>query len=104
MSCKASTQTGEPDAMSTSVVVYAQDRSAGLGRRPLAPTYKPVVERGAQVILSFDVEEHHRIEAAAGLDLDPALVAHYDRRVAPPTYWLLDQLERHDIRATFFIL
>ena len=58
----------------------------------------------SQVILSFDVEEHHRIEAAAGLNVDPALKAHYDGRVAPPTYWLLDQLARHDIRATFFVL
>ena len=57
-----------------------------------------------QVILSFDVEEHHRIEAAAGLDLDPALKAHYRGRLGPPTYWLLEQLERHGIRATFFVV
>jgi polysaccharide deacetylase family protein (PEP-CTERM system associated) len=58
----------------------------------------------AQVILSFDVEEHHRIEAAAGLDVAPALKAHYGRRVASATRWLLDELARHDIRATFFVV
>ena len=34
-------------------------------------------------ILSFDVEEHHRIEAAAGLEIAPELKAHYGERVGP---------------------
>ena len=57
-----------------------------------------------QVVLSFDVEEHDRIEAAAGLSLDEAQKAYYRNRLALPTQWLLDQLEANDIRATFFIV
>jgi polysaccharide deacetylase family protein (PEP-CTERM system associated) len=58
----------------------------------------------AEIVLSFDIEEHFRIEAAASLALDPAMKAHYSARVAPSTYWLLDQLNRQDIKATFFIV
>jgi polysaccharide deacetylase family protein (PEP-CTERM system associated) len=61
-------------------------------------------EPTADIVLSFDVEEHFRIEAAAGLTLDPALKAHYSGRVAPSTYWLLDQLDRQEIKATFFVV
>jgi len=56
------------------------------------------------MILSFDVEEHFRIEAAAGLALDPALKVHYGERLESSTRWLLDQLDRWDIKATFFIV
>ncbi|SIN67763.1 polysaccharide deacetylase family protein, PEP-CTERM locus subfamily [Singulisphaera sp. GP187] len=59
---------------------------------------------GSQVILSFDVEEHFRIEAAAGLKLAPGLKAACRERLAPSTRWILDQLEAHDQKATFFIL
>src|SRR5262245_9067211 len=37
------------------------------------------------VVLSFDVEEHDLIEAAAGLALDPALRARAAARLAPAT-------------------
>src|SRR5262245_46225964 len=57
-----------------------------------------------QVILSFDVEEHHRIEAAVGIDIDPASKADHDGRVEPATRGLLDQLGRASIQATFFIV
>jgi polysaccharide deacetylase family protein (PEP-CTERM system associated) len=57
-----------------------------------------------QVILSFDVEEHFRIEAAAGLPISPALRAHYSERLEPSVRWLLDLLGRHGIRATFFVV
>ena len=57
-----------------------------------------------EVILSFDVEEHHRIEAAAGLDVGPERRAEYARRVAPSVGWLLDRLGEREIRATFFVL
>jgi polysaccharide deacetylase family protein (PEP-CTERM system associated) len=60
--------------------------------------------QGLRVILSFDVEEHHQIEAAAGLSVPPAAQAHYRERLGPPTYWLLEELAAHDIRATFFIV
>jgi polysaccharide deacetylase family protein (PEP-CTERM system associated) len=57
-----------------------------------------------RLILSFDVEEHHRIESAAGLRLDPALQGQYADRVEPSVRWLLDQLGPRNIRATFFVL
>jgi polysaccharide deacetylase family protein (PEP-CTERM system associated) len=67
-------------------------------------TEVPRPDDGPQVILSFDVEEHHRIEAAAGLVIDPALRAHYAERMDVSTRWLLDQLGERGIRATFFIV
>jgi polysaccharide deacetylase family protein (PEP-CTERM system associated) len=61
-------------------------------------------EDPARIILSFDVEDHTRIEAAAGLTIDPALRAHYESRVVPATTWILDQLEQLAVQATFFIV
>jgi polysaccharide deacetylase family protein (PEP-CTERM system associated) len=61
-------------------------------------------EQSARVILSFDVEEHFRIEAAAGLQLDPALHAHYRDRLDLSTRWVVDQLGEANVRATFFIV
>jgi polysaccharide deacetylase family protein (PEP-CTERM system associated) len=58
----------------------------------------------AQVVLSFDVEEHFRIEAAAGLVIDPALKEHYGQRLEVSTRWLLEQLEQTEIKATFFVV
>jgi polysaccharide deacetylase family protein (PEP-CTERM system associated) len=57
-----------------------------------------------QTILSFDVEEHWRIEAAAGLTFDDRRKDYYAGRVGPTVYWLLDTLARRDLRATFFIV
>ncbi len=57
-----------------------------------------------QVILSFDVEEHHRIEAVAGLVISPALQAHYRERLEPATRWILDALAASGAKATFFVL
>ena len=37
----------------------------------------------SQIVISFDVEEHFRIEAAAGLELDPSLKSHYRGRLEP---------------------
>jgi polysaccharide deacetylase family protein (PEP-CTERM system associated) len=54
--------------------------------------------------LSFDVEEHHRIEAAVNLPIPADLKAHYGERLVPSTEWLLDELGRSGIRATFFIV
>ena len=65
---------------------------------------QPPQPGGQEVILSFDVEEHHRIEAAAHLVLPEALKAHYDARLEPATTWLLDQLDEFGIRATFFVV
>jgi polysaccharide deacetylase family protein (PEP-CTERM system associated) len=58
----------------------------------------------APIILSFDIEEHHRIEAAAGLTCPPALREEYARRMDACTRWLLDELAALDIRATFFVV
>lgn len=56
------------------------------------------------VILSFDIEEHHRIEAAAGHVCPADLQATYSARMAATTYRLLDQLATHETKATFFIV
>jgi polysaccharide deacetylase family protein (PEP-CTERM system associated) len=64
----------------------------------------PAADGALQVILSFDVEEHHRIEAAAGLAIDPALQAHCAERMDVTTRWLLAELGERGIRATFFIV
>jgi len=58
----------------------------------------------AQTVLSFDVEEHHRIEAATGLCIGEGLKVHYRERLGPSTHWLLDRLAEHNIRATFFVV
>jgi polysaccharide deacetylase family protein (PEP-CTERM system associated) len=60
--------------------------------------------QATQTILSFDVEEHFLIEAAAGLHLDDGAKEFYRCRVAPPTRWLLDLLERKGVKATFFVV
>jgi hypothetical protein len=57
-----------------------------------------------RAILSFDVEEHDRIEAAAATVVSPALKAHYRERLAPSTRWILNELARHDAKATFFVV
>ena len=57
-----------------------------------------------QIVLSFDVEEHDRIEVAAGLNIGTALRAHYQERVAVSTRWLLDALAAADVLATFFVV
>ncbi len=59
---------------------------------------------GAGVVLSFDVEEHHRIEAASALAIDPATKARHAERVGPVTRWLLDRLDEREIKATFFVV
>jgi polysaccharide deacetylase family protein (PEP-CTERM system associated) len=57
-----------------------------------------------QIVLSFDLEEHFRIEAAAGLAIDSGLKVHYAERLELSTRWLLDQLEETHIKATFFVV
>jgi len=72
-------------------------------RAERAPSGAPAARPG-HVILSFDVEEHHRIEASASLMITPSRQAHYRARVEPQTYWLLEQLGRHAVKATFFVV
>jgi polysaccharide deacetylase family protein (PEP-CTERM system associated) len=57
-----------------------------------------------RVVLSFDVEEHDRIEAAAGLPVSAQLRAHCRERVDAATRWLLDELAGRGQAATFFVV
>ena len=63
-----------------------------------------LVKRPVQIILSFDVEEHHLIESASGIRVEPKLAEQYRGRLEPETRWLLERLAEHDIKATFFIV
>jgi polysaccharide deacetylase family protein (PEP-CTERM system associated) len=56
------------------------------------------------IILSFDLEEHHRIEAAAGLAVSDAARAHYAQRAEVMTRWILERLDEREARATFFVV
>lgn len=56
------------------------------------------------IVLSFDVEEHHRIEAAVGYDCPKPRQAEYADRMEVMTRRLLDLLAESDARATFFIV
>jgi polysaccharide deacetylase family protein (PEP-CTERM system associated) len=66
-----------------------------------APSDAP---RPLQVVLSFDVEEHFRIEAAARLEIDHSRKVHYRERLEISTRWILDQLDEHQAKATFFVV
>ena len=57
-----------------------------------------------KVILSFDVEEHFRIEAAAGLSCAPSQKTHHRERLDVSTNWVLDLLAEAQAKATFFIV
>ena len=56
------------------------------------------------VCFTFDVEEHHRIEAAAGYACPPDLRADYAGRMEACTRWVLDALAAVAARATFFVV
>lgn len=57
------------------------------------------------VVLSFDVEEHDRIEAAVGLSVSSELKHTYAERMEVVTRRLLDQLATAgDVKATFYIV
>lgn len=56
------------------------------------------------IILSFDIEEHDRIEAARGLTINGQQQVHYRQRMDYATRWLLDQLAARSVPATFFIV
>jgi polysaccharide deacetylase family protein (PEP-CTERM system associated) len=58
----------------------------------------------ATVILSFDVEEHFRIEAAVGLTVSEPLRSEYARRMEDRTRLLLDRLAARNVPATFFVV
>jgi polysaccharide deacetylase family protein (PEP-CTERM system associated) len=56
------------------------------------------------VVFSFDVEEHHRIEAAAALSVPDATKAEYARRMEATTVRLLDLLDDTGVKATFYVV
>jgi polysaccharide deacetylase family protein (PEP-CTERM system associated) len=81
--------------------------SLGTSSRPArspSPTSDASSRPIDKVILSFDVEEHFRIEAAAGLTMGPSQEASYREGLGNSTRWLLSLLERREIKATFFVL
>lgn len=55
-------------------------------------------------ILSFDVEEHHRIEAAYGLETPANSRDEYAKRMEATTRKILDRLAAFEAKATFFIV
>jgi polysaccharide deacetylase family protein (PEP-CTERM system associated) len=69
-----------------------------------APAPFPTPALGAPIVLSFDVEEHHLIEAYAGQSCPPPLQADYAQRMDRLTRWLLDVLAEQQTLATFFFV
>lgn len=85
----------------TQILTY---RARSLTRQP-QPARCAAADRAAPaVVLSFDIEEHHRIEAAADVDCPDPLRRDYARRMEHCTRWLLDQLAAADVKATFFVV
>jgi hypothetical protein len=88
--------------------MITQSGSIGVPRVAYGTTFQSTAnfvksnEFGA-IVLSFDVEEHHRIEAAPKLRLEPALKDVYDARLEPSTRYLLGKLE-DGIKATYFVV
>lgn len=58
----------------------------------------------ARVILSFDVEEHDRIEAASGWTCPPERKTEYSERMERTTRRILDLLAEFSTPATFFVV
>ncbi len=58
----------------------------------------------AAVVFSFDVEEHHRIEAAAGLTLTDGRKQEYADRMERATDRLLGMLADAGVKATFYVV
>ncbi len=66
--------------------------------QPAVPTFAP------SLILSFDVEEHDRIEAATAITVPLAMKGHYAERMEYVTRRLLDRLAHTGTQATFYIV
>jgi len=56
------------------------------------------------VVFTFDIEEHHRIEAAAGYDCPADRKHDYAARMERCTRWIADALAAANANATFFIV
>jgi polysaccharide deacetylase family protein (PEP-CTERM system associated) len=72
----------------------------GEGEPVIAPQARPP----APIVLSFDVEEHYRIEAASGLVVDSRMQVEYRERMRRVTEWILERLSTWRITATFFLV
>lgn len=59
---------------------------------------------GATVVLSFDVEEHDRIEAASGIQVTAASKLEYADRMEAAARQILDVLAQTETTATFFVV
>jgi polysaccharide deacetylase family protein (PEP-CTERM system associated) len=59
---------------------------------------------GSSYILSFDIEEHHRIEAAAHLTVSDEEKRTYSWRMEASTRRIMDNLDAEDTKATFYIV
>lgn len=62
------------------------------------------INEAASVILTFDVEEHYRIESASALRVDADQIAYYSSRLDRSTHWLLELLQKTATKATFFVV
>jgi polysaccharide deacetylase family protein (PEP-CTERM system associated) len=58
----------------------------------------------APIVLSFDIEEHHRIEAASGFNCPADLRLVYGGRMEVATRRLLEMLAKHGLHGTFFVV
>jgi polysaccharide deacetylase family protein (PEP-CTERM system associated) len=67
-------------------------------------TENPTALEAPAFVVSFDVEEHNRIEAAAGLVVTPEQKAEYGRRMGATTRRLLDLLADAGVKATFYVV
>ncbi len=76
--------------------------------RPEGPALESAAGRipheSIPAVISFDIEEHHRIEAAVGLEVPETVKGDYHRRMCRATGWILEQLAERGITATFFVL
>ncbi len=80
------------------------DKCSATENEPAANGHSETSQAALKVILSFDVEEHHLIEAAVGLSISPKRMSHYRQRLEVTSRWILEQLDQRNIKATFFIV
>lgn len=55
-------------------------------------------------VLSFDIEEHYRIEAAATIECSPEMKLDYANRMERSTRAILERLAAANVKATFYIV
>lgn len=88
-------------------MIVSGTTAATTERAPIRRQSAPVVVRSPvqpAVVLSFDVEEHHRIEAATTVSCPVELRATYAARMEATTEQILDRLAAHGVLATFYIV